>query len=76
MEHVIYPITFSALQSPLSHVGVSELEVPNTTMGENGVLSVKQRYYYSTQLNALGVENVIGRHECKDRESLGTTIPL
>jgi hypothetical protein len=46
LEHVIYhPITFSTLQSPLSHVGVPELEVPNTTtMGENGVLSVKQRY--------------------------------
>ncbi len=38
---------------------VAELEVPNTTMGENGVLSVKQRYYYSTQLNALGVKNVM-----------------
>jgi hypothetical protein len=45
-------------------------------MGEKDVLSVKQRYYYSTQLNASGVENVIGRHECKDRESLATTIPL
>lgn len=62
MEHVIYPITFSTLQSPLSNVGVPELEVPNTTT--NGrewcfECEAKVLNYYSTQLNALGVENVM-----------------